>query len=87
MDEVPQLDDKLRHLVPPGVRALEAELKNTLQAIVSEEYTKIQKCDEEFAKFLKQFGLPEALHSITASSEIPDDVWEKVAEFQKKGAS
>ena len=42
LDEVPALDDKLRHLVPPAVRALQEELKQHLQGIVQAEYTKIQ---------------------------------------------
>ena len=37
--------------------------------------------------FLKQFGLPGALHTLTAGTDIPDDVWSKIEEFQKKGAA
>ena len=55
------LDGKLRHLIPPAVRALQDELKQVLQGVIQEEFTKIQKCDEELGKFLGQFGLPQAL--------------------------
>lgn len=34
MNEVPALDAKLCHLVPPQVRALQDQLKNTLQGVV-----------------------------------------------------
>jgi hypothetical protein len=37
--------------------------------------------------FLRQFNLPECLHSLTASSDVPDAVWIKIEEFQKKGAA
>lgn len=37
--------------------------------------------------FLKQFGLPQVLHSITSSTDVPDDIWLKIEEFQKKGAA
>lgn len=38
-------------------------------------------------EFLKNFGLPQSLHSLTANSDIPDAIWTKIEEFQKKGAS
>jgi len=39
------------------------------------------------AGFLKQYGLPEALHSVTAGNDIPDQVWTQLQEFQKKGGA
>ena len=30
----PELDEKLRHIVPPAVRVLQDELKNVLQQII-----------------------------------------------------
>lgn len=81
------MDAKLRHLVPPQVRQMQEELKNMLNGIVQGEFTRIQQCDEQMDTFLKQFNLPQALHAITAGSEIPADVWTKVEEFQKKGAA
>ena len=38
-------------------------------------------------KFLAQYGLPQALHSITAGQEVPEAVWTKIEEFQKKGSA
>ena len=43
--------------------------------------------DEQMTGFLKQFGLPQVLHSITSSTDVPDDIWLKIEEFQKKGAA
>ena len=37
--------------------------------------------------FMKQYGLPQVLHSITSSTDVPDDIWAKIEGFQKKGAS
>jgi hypothetical protein len=37
--------------------------------------------------YLRTFGLPEILQSITVNSELPMDVWSKIEEFQKKGAA
>ena len=83
----PELDDKLRHLVPPAVRQMQEELKNMLGGIVQGEFTKITQYDEQMNAFLKQYGLPQTLHSITCNNEIPDAVWTKIEEFQKKGSA
>ena len=37
--------------------------------------------------FLKQFNLPQGLHSLGANNDVPDSVWVKIEEFQKKGAA
>ena len=37
--------------------------------------------------FLKQFGLPQVLHSVSTTNDVPDAVWTKIEEFQRKGAS
>jgi len=31
--------------------------------------------------FLQQYGLPGALHSLSAGADIPEEVWHKVAEY------
>ena len=52
------IEDKLRHIVPPAVRALQEELKNLLQDIVNQHYEVDQKQDAEQKAFLSQHGLP-----------------------------
>jgi len=89
-DEVnqrPEIDEKLRHIVPPAVRAMQDELKQMLQAIIQGEFSKVAEKEEQMTAFLKQFGLPQVLHSFTASNDVPDAVWSKIEEFQKKGAA
>lgn len=81
------LDEKLRHIVPPAVRAMQDELKTELQQIIQSEFSKVAEKDEQMTGFLKQFGLPEVLHSLTSSTDVPDQVWSKIEAFQKKGSS
>lgn len=42
----PDLDEKLRHIVPPAVRALQDELKNILQGVIQGEFSKVSEKDE-----------------------------------------
>ena len=72
INQKPPLDEKLRHIVPPAVRAMQDELKVILQQIIQTEFSKVAEKDEQMTGFLKQFGLPEALHSLTASTDVPD---------------
>lgn len=81
INKTPELDAKLRHLVPPAVRAMQEELKNVLQGLVQAEFSKISTYDEQMNGFLKQFGLPNALHSLTANQDVPDAIWTKIEEF------
>ena len=67
--------------MPPAVRALQDELKNILQGIVQQEFSKVSEKDEQMTGFLKQFGLPQVLHSCSASNDVPDSVWTKIEEF------
>lgn len=46
INQRPEIDDKLRHIIPPAVRALQDELKNMLQGIVQQEFSKVSEKDE-----------------------------------------
>jgi hypothetical protein len=46
INSLPPLDNQLRHLVPPAVRAMGEELKTMLQLIVQDQFTKIQTANE-----------------------------------------
>ena len=41
------LEDKLRHIVPPPVRGMQEELKNILQEIINQQYEQQNKADNE----------------------------------------
>lgn len=58
INTTPELDEKLRHIVPPAVRGMQDELKTMLQGIVQAEFSKVAEKDEQMTGFLKQFGLP-----------------------------
>lgn len=81
------IEDKLRHIVPPEVRAMQNELKNQIQDLINQQYEKEAKGETEIRQFLGNFGLPQALHALTSTNEIPKQIWEKIEEFQKKGGS
>jgi len=54
----PAIEDKLRHIVPPQVRAMQVEIKQKLQEIINTQFENDQKSDAEVKKFLSQYGLP-----------------------------
>ena len=83
----PELDNHLRHLVPPAVRQMQSELKSVLDSIVNSEATKDQNFDANLNSWLRTFGLPGILSSVSASSEVPQEIWIKLEEFQRKGAA
>ena len=41
INATPELDDKLRHLVPPAVRQMQEELKNVINGLIQQEFSKI----------------------------------------------
>jgi hypothetical protein len=82
-----EMDGKLRHLVPPQVRVMQDELRNCLQAIIQEQFSNIQKSNDQLQGFLKSCNLPMALQSLGAGQSVPDDVWAKIEEFQKNGGT
>lgn len=67
--------------MPADVRANQEELKQQIQVIIQGEFSKITQTDEQMGGFLKQYGLPECLHTLTAGSDIPDAVWTKIEDF------
>lgn len=60
---------------------MQAELKQVLNVMVQQEFSKVNQHEEEMTKFLQQFGLPQSLHSLTSNSDIPDAIWNKIQEF------
>lgn len=86
LNTLPMLDNQFRHLVPPAVRQMGEELKQMLQQQIQSEFTKIQTCNEQLTTFLRQLGLPMSIQTLTTSREIPNELWAKIEDFQKKGA-
>ena len=46
------IEDKLRHIVPPEVRAMQNEVKNQIQEIINQQYEVESKKDAEIRQFL-----------------------------------
>ena len=86
LDEVPMLNEILRHIVPPPVRRMQAEFQQFLQNLVEGEYNNNEKVNLEQKSFYGQFNLPQAYHELTAVADIPDSIMDKIMAFQKKGA-
>jgi len=85
--EAPAIDNQFRHLIPPAVRAMQEELKNMLQGIISEQFNKVQTANEQLNNFLKSMNLPMAIQGLSAAAVIPDELWTKIEAFQKKGSA
>ena len=47
----------------------------------------VQEQNEKLQQFLRSNGLPQTLQSINSNKDIPNEVWAKIEEFQKKGAA
>ena len=60
---------------------MQEELKIMLQGVIQFEFSKVENYRFEMTEFLKNFGLPQSLHSLTADSDIPDAIWVKIEEF------
>lgn len=79
------IEEKLRHIVPPQVQAMQLEMKKKLQEVIDAQFAQEQRADAEQKRLLAQYGLPQALHAATSTTEIPPQLWEKIEDFQKKG--
>lgn len=79
LSDLPNLDSKLKMLVPPAVSLMIEELDNILQKIIDDEYSLMQYTDNNMNNYLSQFELPQCLSP--TSNEIPADLWSKIKEF------
>lgn len=46
------IEEKLRHIVPPNVRAMQVELKNKLQEVINQQFEREQQYDAQMKQFL-----------------------------------
>ncbi|CDW88356.1 programmed cell death 6-interacting protein [Stylonychia lemnae] len=79
------LQDKLRFIVPPQIRVYQEELRQQISEILNHEYELDNNNEQTQKFFMDQHHLPQALYSVSAPNEIPDQIWDKVEEFQKRG--
>jgi hypothetical protein len=79
------IEEKLRHIVPPAVRVMQVEIKTKLQEVINVNFEAEQRTEADTKRFLQQYGLPQALHAASSTTEIPASLWEKIEDYQKKG--
>ena len=83
---IPAMNEVLRYIIPPQVRKMQGEFKSQIQNLIDQQFKNLEKQDLEQKAFLGQYQLPGAYHELTSTSDVPDDYWQKIEEFQKKGA-
>lgn len=71
--------------MPAGVRVMQDELKMQLQEIISQQYEQENRIEGDQRQFLQKYGLPQQLHAVSSASEIPQQLCEKIEDFQKNG--
>ena len=81
------IEDKLRHIVPPQVRAMQVEVKQKLQEVINQNFEAELKGEVDNNTFLNLYGHPQSIHAATSTTEIPPTLWEKIEDFQKKGGT
>ena len=55
--------------------------------MIQQEFAKIAQMENQAIAFLRQFNLPDALFSLTAGNDVPNELWTKIDNFQKTGTS
>lgn len=71
--------------LPMEVRKLEGEFQQQANKIINQNLEYLQKLSSDEDSFLAQYGLPQAIYSLSSREELPQDLWKRVSEFQQKG--
>jgi programmed cell death 6-interacting protein len=71
--------------LPMEVRKLEGEFQQEANKIINTNLETMQKLSADEDSYLQQYGLPQAIYSLSNKEELPDDLWKRVSEFQQKG--
>ena len=71
--------------LPMEVRKLEGEFQQQANAVINQYFEELQKLSADEDDFLAQYGLPQAIYSMSSQEEVPEDLWKRVSEFQQKG--
>ena len=61
------MNEVLRHVIPPQVRAMQGEFKTQIQNMVDQQYKALEKGDLEQRSFLGQFQLPQSYYELTST--------------------
>mmetsp|Transcript_35093 Transcript_35093/g.34762 ORF Transcript_35093/g.34762 Transcript_35093/m.34762 type:complete len:189 (+) Transcript_35093:607-1173(+) len=71
--------------LPMEVRRLEGEFQQEANRIINQNLEILQKLSADEDGFLASHGLPQAIYSLSTREEIPDDLWNRVSDFQQRG--
>ena len=71
LDAIPHMNEILRHVIPPGVRKMQAEITEYLQNVINQEFKNIDQQEQNERVFLGQYNLPNSFHELTASEDMP----------------
>jgi len=77
--------EKFEVFLPMEVRKLEGEFQQEANKIINQNLEILQKLSADEDGFLASQGLPQAVYSLSGKEEIPDDLWNRVSEFQQRG--
>ena len=65
---------------------MEGELQTQANEIINRNIEQIQKLNAFEDQLLGSHNLPQILYSVQNTGGIPDDIWGRVEDFQKKGS-
>lgn len=71
--------------LPMEVRKLEGEFQQEANKIINQNMEILQKLSADEDGFLGAHGLPQSIYSMSSKEEIPEDLWNRVSEFQQRG--
>jgi len=71
--------------LPMEVRKLEGEFQQEANKIINQNMEVLMKLSADEDAFLTAYGLPQAIYSVSGEEKIPDDLWNRVSEFQQRG--
>lgn len=70
----------LARMVPLPVQELEEEYKAGVRAIINEAFDVTNKIEAVQAEFLAKRNLPGALYAVSVEEDLPEDLWQKIAQ-------
>ena len=71
--------------LPMEVRKLEGEFQQQANLVINQHFETLQKISGDEDSYLTKYGLPQAIYSMSTQEELPQDLWNRVSEFQQKG--
>ena len=71
--------------LPMEVRKLEGEFQQEANSLINQNFETLQKLSADEDTYMGQYGLPQAIYSLSSHEVLPEDLWKRVSDFQQKG--